>query len=374
MVRPFATVALVGLAVLGLAACSGRGLIILYPPAATVGAVEEIYVASARSAQDGSFGYSGETGEGLSYSRVEVSVPPDRRPGTVRFPERGRVPDPQTDFLVVAATRMSDPDAFVRAVNAEVASRPPDQRDAVVFVHGFNTNFAEGLYRQAQMRHDFQSPGISVNFAWPSAARISAYGRDRESALVARDELQVLLGLLSRTKVSGIIVVAHSMGAFVAMESLRQTALAGDRATLSRIDSVVLIAPDLDIEVFRHQMRPLADNGIEAFVITSSRDTALRLSARLRGSTQRLGLVTDGSQVSGLPVEVIDLSDLDTTGDVSVHFKVATSPAVIAMVQGMGTLGLETLRDQSPDLAPIAAGAGLIAGAALVLSDPGAPR
>lgn len=120
-------------------------------------------------------------------------------------------------------------------------------------------------------------------FAWLSAKRISAYGRDRESALVARDELPVLLGLLSRTKVTGIVLFDHSMGAFVAMESLRQVALAGDRATLSRIESVVLIAPDLYIEVVRHRMRPLADNGIEAFVITSSRDMALRLSARLRG-------------------------------------------------------------------------------------------
>lgn len=57
-------------------------------------------------------------------------------------------------------------------------------------------------------------------------------------------------------------------------------------------------------------------------------------------------MVADRSQVSGLPVEVIDLSDFDTTGDVSVRFKVATSPAVIAVVQGMGTLGLETLSDQ----------------------------
>lgn len=32
---------------------------------------------------------------------------------------------------------------------------------------------------------------------------------------------------------------------------------------------------------------------------------------------------------------------------------------MIAVVQGKGTLGLETLSDQSPDLAPIAAGAGV---------------
>jgi esterase/lipase superfamily enzyme len=29
---------------------------------------------------------------------------------------------------------------------------------AVVFVHGYNTNFAEALYRQAQLGEDFQMP------------------------------------------------------------------------------------------------------------------------------------------------------------------------------------------------------------------------
>lgn len=109
----------------------------------------EIHVAGARSAGVGSFGHSSEAGDGLSLSRVEVSVPPDRRSGTVRFPEQGRDADPKTDFVVVAAARVSDRDAFVWTVNAEVASQPPGQRDATVFVHGFNTILAEGLYRQA---------------------------------------------------------------------------------------------------------------------------------------------------------------------------------------------------------------------------------
>lgn len=111
--------------------------------------MEETHVADARSAEVGSVGHSSEAGDGLSLSRVDVSVLPDRRSGTVRFPAQGRDADPQADFLVVAAARVSDPDALARTVNAEVASRPPGQRDATVFVHGFNTIFAEGLYRQA---------------------------------------------------------------------------------------------------------------------------------------------------------------------------------------------------------------------------------
>ena len=367
MAGTFRSFILAGLAVLTLAACASRGTITLDPAAGEVGSVEDILVASARVPLAQGYGYSAEVARGLSFSEVQVSIPPDRLPGTVSFPAAGRDPDPRTDFLTVSATRLPDRAAFVRAVNARLRGKPASQREAFVFVHGFNTNFAEGLYRQAQMRHDFQSPGISVNFAWPSAARISAYGTDRESALVARDALQDLLDTLAQTNVSRIVVLGHSMGAFVAMEGLRQVALSDDRPVLAKMDSVVLMAPDLDIEVFRRQMQPLADKGVEAYIFTSSRDLALRVSARLRGSTERLGLITGEGPVSGLPVEVIDLSALDTSGDVSTHFKVATSPTVIAMARGMGTVGLEILRDQTPGVAPI--GAGLIAGAALSISD-----
>lgn len=356
-----------GLAALAVATCAPRGEITLDPAAAQIGAVETVLVASARLPLAEGFGYSGQIAPGLSFSRVEVSVPPARQPGTVTFPPAGRLPDPETDFLTVSATRLADPATFIRAVNAEVAHQPAGQRDAFVFVHGFNTNFAEGLYRQAQMRHDFQSPGVSIHFAWPSAARVSAYGTDRESALVARDELQTLLSELAHTNVSRIVVLGHSMGAFVAMEGLRQIALENDRAVLAKLDSVVLMAPDLDIEAFRRQMLPLADKGVEAYVFTSSRDLALRVSARLRGSTERLGLITDDAPLSGLPVEVIDLSALDTSGDVSTHFKAATSPTVIAIARGLGTVGLHILRDQTLGVAPI--GAGLIAGSALSISD-----
>jgi esterase/lipase superfamily enzyme len=358
---------------LALAGCAPRGRLELQPSAAEVGAVQQILVASARVPAADGLDQTAAIAAGLNFSDLRVSVPPDRRPGTVNFPAPGRSPDPRTDFLTVGAMPLADRAAFIRAVDAAAAVRPAAEREVFVFVHGFNTNFAEGLYRQAQVRHDFHTPGISVHFAWASAARLGAYGSDRESALVARDGLQDLLGVLAQTRAKRIVVMAHSMGALVAMEALRQTAIAGDRAVLAKIDSVVLIAPDLDIQVFRRQMLPLADRGIRAYVFTSSRDRALRLSARLRGSTDRLGLITDGVQVAGLPVDVIDLSALSAEGDSLNHFKAATSPTVIAMVQGMGTVGLQMLRDQQPGNVLVAAGTGLAYSAGNLLAEaPGA--
>jgi esterase/lipase superfamily enzyme len=354
-------------------ACAPRGAIRVAPEAAKVGAVQELFVASARVAADSGTGFTSEPAAQLGFAEFQVSVPPDRNPGTVSFPRGSGTPDPATDFLTVSATSIGDSAAFLRAVNVSLAELPPGQRDVFVFVHGFNTTFAEGLYRQAQMSHDFRTPGVSINFAWPSAARVSAYGADREATLVARDRLQDLLRLLARSKANRIIVMGHSMGAMVVMEAMRQTALTNDRAVLAKTDAIVLMAPDLDIGVFQAQMQPIAAQKLDVIVFTSSGDRALRLSARLRGDTARLGSIDSAGPIADLPVTVIDLSTFRGEEDALGHFKFATSPALIALFSGMGAVGLDMLRDQPQSIGLIEAGAGLVTGTTATIVEPLGP-
>ena len=67
--------------------------------------------------------------------------------------------DPNVDFVVRDEKYLDGDKAFVQALNAELARRPPGSRKVFLFIHGFNTMFAEGLYRLAQLAHDFESPG-----------------------------------------------------------------------------------------------------------------------------------------------------------------------------------------------------------------------
>jgi esterase/lipase superfamily enzyme len=57
---------------------------------------------------------------------------------------------------VEAPTRAPDFDAGLDAAGA---------REAVVFVHGYDNTFAEGLYRQVQMHHDCALPDLAINSA-----------------------------------------------------------------------------------------------------------------------------------------------------------------------------------------------------------------
>ena len=342
---------LICLLFLALTGCAPRGAITLDPQAAPPGSPETIYVAAARLASDDAQVFSRGRTEDLSFARFVVSVPPDRQPGSVTFPRHGS-PDPATDFLTLQADRYRTDTAFLAAVNRALADRPPDNREITVFIHGFNTNFPEALYRQAQMRHDFGFAGVGVNFAWASAARLHGYAYDRESVMIARDALEDTLELLGRSNARRIIIMAHSMGAQLAMETLRQMAIRGQPRFFDRLAAVVLMAPDMDVDVFRASLRPLKGKDIPFYLFVSTRDRALRLSSLLRFQSERLGSIRSTTSVEGLPVTVIDLSDVESEVDPLRHFKVATSPAMIAVINGMDRIGLQMIdeADRRPGL------------------------
>ncbi len=89
-----------------------------------------------------------------------------------------------------------------------------------VFVHGYNTNFAEGLYRQAQLLHDYDAHSASVHFAWPSAASGQGYVYDLDKALYSRGALEATLRAMAGSQAMKINVIAHSMGAFLRRASV----------------------------------------------------------------------------------------------------------------------------------------------------------
>lgn len=352
-------VAAIGLAAL-LAGCAGRGTIRI-DAAARGGDPRKILVATTRARDPGPLMLSGERSAALGFYDFTVSVPPDRPPGSVTFPRRDP-PDPRTDFVTLSAARLDGTAAFRHEVNRRVAALPPQDREAVVFVHGFNTNFAEGLYRQAQLAHDFRNRSISVNYSWPSAANVLAYAADRESALFARNGLEATLAALAETKVPRIVAMAHSMGAHVMMETLRQMAIRGSDRFFDKLAAVVLVAPDIDIDVFRTQAAELAGFEVPIYIFVSSRDSALRFSSLLRGQRERLGSISDAARLNGLNVAVIDLSNVETQGDPLRHFKVASSPTMFALFADMGSGALDSMmRD---DVQP-----GLISGGIQILTD-----
>ena len=69
---------------------------------------------------------------------------------------------------------------------------------------------------------------------------------------------------------------------------------------------------------------------VSPYVLISSDDEALRFSKRVAGGVDRVG-ATDVSELEGLGLTVIDLSDIDDSNTGS-HSKFAGSPEVVQLV------------------------------------------
>jgi esterase/lipase superfamily enzyme len=184
-----------------------------------------------------------------------------------------------------------DKQAFVSAISS--AAKQTGRRNVLVFVHGFNNRFDDAVYRFAQIVHDSKAPGIPVLFTWPSLGevRLRAYTYDRESANYSRDALEELLDLLSSNpNVKDINIVAHSMGNWVTLEALRARSIRSGRIG-DKIKNVMLVAADVDVDVFRTQIRRMGTSRPRFSLFVSQKDEALALSSFIWDGVPRVGEV-----------------------------------------------------------------------------------
>jgi len=240
--------------------------------------------------------YGPDDGDSLQFAAVSVNVPSYRvrgsgdlpRPTTLRDNALTYRPDAQRDFFVTSTIPV-DSARFVQRLAADLAASRA--RDLLVFVHGYNVSFEDAAVRAAQLAADINFDGSILLFSWPSAASVTAYVRDQQSARNAGFQLlRILRNHAAAAQPDHLHLLGHSMGAEVIGKAFTLTA-PGD-STL-RLDQVVLAAPDVDARVFRREILPrLVPHATHVTLYASSDDDALRASRVVNGAG-RLGLGGD---------------------------------------------------------------------------------
>lgn len=317
-----------------LASCAPRADLKVMPDTG-VGKVYTIRVGSTRGLDPTSRKPNYSERQALGFWSYDISVPPDRRPGEVKFTGR-RAPDPLTEFLAVGERKFATPADFRANLAAAYRAKPTAQNGTVVFVHGYNNSLGDAVFRITQLTNDLGIDDIPISYTWPSLANPLAYAYDRDSALFGRDGFENFLVEIASSGTRSITIVGHSMGSLVVMETLRQLAIRNDRQVLPKLKGVILMSPDLDIDVFRSQANRIGTLPQPFIIFTSRRDKALRLSARLSGETARLGNIPDVESVADLEVTVIDLSNFQDGG--LDHFTAGSSPAVLKILGQLGSV------------------------------------
>ena len=336
------------LAFMVLVSCAPKSPPVFLAEARGIGTQQTVFALTARE-RDPVYYFGTERSENPAFGRFTVSVPPEREPGSLVQP-RNRV-DPNRHFLLTDIREYESSRSFQSGLSREFRALPRGQREAVIYVHGFNNSFADGVYRIAQLAHDYQIPAVALSYSWPSAGNPLAYQYDRESSLTARDGLERMIRDVRSAGADQVVIVAHSMGAFLTMETLRQIAIAPGPGPRQLVDGVMLISPDIDIDVFRSQARRIERLPQPFFIFSSQRDRALRLSAQLTGQQARLGNTADIDALAEFEVTVIDLSAFSSGPGLN-HFTLGTSSALVQVLNqaaqvndafatdGAGTTGL----------------------------------
>ncbi len=271
--------------------------------------VTPIFIASTRRDRTDVQAESAADG-GAHYAISMVSVPAGHKMGEIEEPSFGK-PNPDKHFAVLGGHGL-EPEDFRLQVATYLSGRIGSNRDILLYVHGFNTSLDEARFRLAQLVNDGGFGGVAVLFTWPSKSDLFSYVGDKDSATASRDALQKLMRDLSQVEgVGRVHVLAHSMGSWLAMEALRENAIAGSKNLGNRLGDVMLASPDIDLSVFKTQMARLQGANVSIFV--SANDRALTLSSKIAGARPRVGAMDPRNEkhraeLAQLGVKVYDLT------------------------------------------------------------------
>jgi esterase/lipase superfamily enzyme len=291
--------------------------------------------------------FNGERSPKPYLTDIAVSIPPKRAAGTVQWPKR-LPPNPATDFAV---TRVRQIDTIPEG--RTWFHQHIESGHALVFIHGFNNKYEDSVFRFAQIVHDSGMQATPILFTWPSRARLTAYEYDKESTNYSRTAFEQTLRIMAEDPaVKDITILAHSMGTWLAMESLRQMGIR-DGHVNPKIHNVILASPDIDIQVFAKQYVEMGTPRPKFTIFVSQDDRALAASSFITGRVARLGGINPAEEPYRSRLEKAGITAIDLTkvksGDSMNHGKFAESPQIVQLI-GQRIITGQTLTDSNISL------------------------
>lgn len=267
------------------------------------------------TAPESRFGTGRSKGGELRYGVCEVSIPRDHRMGQIERPSIWRLevrPDPGKHMVLVGLTPLPR-DAFFDRLGDAVGKS--EQREALVFVHGFNVSFADAVLRTAQIAYDLGFDGAPITYTWPSRSSLSktGYHADETNAEWTAPHLErFLTEVAARSGARKIHLIAHSMGNRPLTAALRAMAARMQPGAKPLFEHIVLTAPDIDTETFQQLALQFSKPGRRTTLYASSNDKALQFSRDIHGGYPRAG--DSGRDVVVLRgIDTVEVSTVDTS-------------------------------------------------------------
>lgn len=282
--------------------------------------------------------FGSERGD-MRYGICEVSIPYRRQPGTLPEPSVMKLEFHQDPAKHVVLMQISLPGeaSFWKQLKAAVAAS--EQRQLMVFVHGYSASFRDAGRRTAQIAYDMNYQGPAFFFSWPAGSSSEGLNRwnyvnDLRRADESREDLIAVLEKIAAVcEARQIHLVAHSMGNHLLTESLKTMA---DRNSLASadnplFDALAMAAPDVDAREFVARTAGRIRSFSRRFTVyASEHDKALQFSSQLNG-WEPLGLINPTTlKVAGVErFQLVDASALSDAWFDTGHIYYGDMPEVI---------------------------------------------
>ncbi len=297
-----------------------------------------------------------EFGKGLTWDElVQASCGRTREQRialrVTRIDEAGRFPETPATMMVVDGDIVESPKNVAARKEADERFKifltrqlvRSSSKEVLLYIHGFNTGFEEPLQSVAELWHFMGRTALPISYSWPASKRgITGYAYDRESGEFTVYHLKQLLRLLgSCPDVACVNILTHSRGGDIVADALRELniqmrASGEDPRILLKINTVMLAAPDFDIEVASQRITAerLWQVANHSVIYVSSQDRELRKASWVFNSASRFGELSPSDlEVDELAllqknsrIQIIDAHIAGTGKDTHEYFK--TNPAV----------------------------------------------
>ena len=215
--------------------------------------------------------------------------------------------------------------AFVASIRARARSVSAVDPVVVMYVHGFGTGQDEvwkhvtQSYARSQSRVPwvvFSWPSRGLGVAWPRAGEIfsRAYWDDLESAMLSRPAFVAgLHALVDAVGSPRVMLVAHSLGAYLTSEALTSDDSLRQRLTAEPLRAVAFFAPDVDAKLFQNVFVPALQSLTPRLVLYASDHDRILLASKRINNGERAGLISGSPR---MPIIRERLESIDVTAGV----------------------------------------------------------
>ncbi|QQO16054.1 alpha/beta fold hydrolase [Bradyrhizobium diazoefficiens] len=276
-------------------------------------------------ASDYGKGFSGSRDSRMHLGVCKVFVPESHMIGSTGSSWWKRLIKGADDRLKLSDIKALAEAEFWADVTLQLQRLRISDREAVIFIHGYNVSFEDAAIRAAQLGTDLSVRGCMAFYSWPSRGKTSLYSND-EATIEASEQYiaQFLTDFAQRSGASKIHIIAHSMGNRGVLRAVNRIATAAARRTGKAFDQIILAAPDVDADTFKQLYEAYGKISRRTTLYASAKDRAVGLSNWLHGY-DRVGLTPPVTVLRGIDTVVVTNADVTVLG----HGYVAESRGVL---------------------------------------------